>query len=252
MEIIAQRHHRIDILDAIRGFAILAMVFYHALYDLVYLFNVDIGPLAYLRYLEPPFAGAFILLAGVSSRFSHSNFKRALKVAAVAALVTAGTLLFTPQDAIYFGILHFMAAAILLYALAGRLLEKIPPAAALPLWLALFILTYQMPETYFVGLRGLFGFTLPGALQSVPWLFPFGIPNANFASADYFPLVPWLFLFLAGAVVGKPIRDGRLPERFYTARVPFFAAAGRNTLLIYLLHQPVIYGGMLLFFRVFH
>jgi uncharacterized membrane protein len=254
------------------------MVVYHALYDVNDVFGFHVWIFDYLSVLEPYFAGAFILLAGVSCRFSHSNAKRGLRVFGIAMVVTLVTVLFSvlvsPGQEIYFGILHFMGIAILLYALIRRPVDKIPPYVALPLYIVLFAVTYNMPWNYQVGLPGLFTLQLPVSLAYVSqtlvsnldaffrinlpaWvsgvvgLYPLGLPGADFTSADYFPLIPWFFLFLAGTVIGVPIKDHKLPDKFYTARVPFFAAAGRNTLMIYVIHQPVIYVILLLLFNIF-
>ena len=253
VELLARRHTRIDILDAVRGVAILAMVVYHALYDVEDVFGVRLPLFEALSVLEPPFAGAFILLAGMSCRFSHSNVRRGLRVLAVAMIVTAVTALFSffvaPGQTIVFGILHFMGVAILLYAGLGRAADRIPPVCAAGLWTVLFALTYSLPWSFSVGLPGLFSLPLPGWTQHVPLLFLLGMPDAGFRSADYFPLIPWMFLFLLGTVLGEPVREHKLPGWFYTARVPVLAAAGRNTLLIYVLHQPVIYLVLLPFFH---
>lgn len=254
MELIARRHSRIDILDAVRGVAILAMVFYHGLYDIADVFGVRMPLFDALSVLEPPFAGAFILLAGISCRFSHSNVRRGLRVLAVAMVVTGVTALFSyfvsPGQTIWFGILHFMGTAILLYALVAKVVERIPRPVAAGLWAVLFILTYSLPWSYAVGLPGLFSLAVPAWARNVPLFFLLGLPDTAFTSADYFPLVPWMFLFLLGTVLGEPIRERKLPAWFYTARVPVLAGAGRNTLLIYVLHQPVIYLLLLLFFRL--
>lgn len=255
MQLIIRKNNRIDVLDALRGIAILAMVFYHGMYDLCDIFNVNIPLFSFLTVLEPPFAGLFILLAGTSSRFSHSNVRRGLRVLAFGMIVTAVTMLFTrifgSDQSIYFGILHFMGCAILLFEPVRLLADRIPRKVALPLWLALFAVTYLMPQAGYIGFPG-WHLAMPASLFSTPWLFPLGFPSANFFSADYFPMIPWFFLFLAGTVIGLPIRERRLPEKFYTARVPFFATAGRNTLLIYVLHQPVIYGLLTLIFTLLH
>ena len=267
MELVVKKHSRIDILDGIRGVAIISMVVYHALYDVNDVFGFHMWIFDFFTLLEPWFAGAFILLCGLSCRFSHSNVKRGVRVFAVAMAVTAVTVLFSvffaPGQEIYFGILHFMGVAILLYVPLRRPLDRIHPYAALALYLLLFAATYTMPWTYQIGFPGFslqlpaslyyasdtlcrqidafFRISTPSWLPDVIGLYPIGLPGANFASADYFPLIPWFFLFLAGTVIGVPVKEHKLPEKFYTARVPFFAAAGRNTLLIYVLHQPVIY-----------
>lgn len=244
MELIVKKHTRIDLLDAVRGVAILAMVVYHALFDLTDIFGIKIALFSQLEFLEPPFAGAFILLAGLSCRFSHNNVRRALRVLALALAVTLATALFLPDEAIWFGILHFMGVAILLYIPFRRLLDTLPAAVSISVLAVLFILTYSLPTSGLIGIPGAFGIVLPSSLYSTPFLFWMGFPNASFTSADYFPLLPWIFLFFIGAVVGIPVKEHRLPERFYTVRIPFLAAAGRNTLLIYALHQPILYGVM--------
>ncbi|HEX3025962.1 MAG TPA: heparan-alpha-glucosaminide N-acetyltransferase [Clostridia bacterium] len=249
MELIIKKHSRIDLLDAVRGIAILAMVFYHALFDLQDVFQINTHIFSMLEIFEPPFAGAFILLAGVSCRFSHNNYLRGLKVLALAMAVTVVTVLLIPGQSIYFGILHFMGVSILIYALFGRWIEKIPVRAGLVLWGLLFVLTCLLPLTGSIGIPGLWMLVIPGSFYSIPGSFLFGLPGPDFYSADYFPLIPWIFLFLAGAAAGLPIRQNKLPEKFYTMKVPFLAAVGRNTLLIYALHQPVIYGLLFLFVK---
>lgn len=241
-----------DSLDAIRGIAILAMVFYHAFYDVSDIFGFNIPFFNILMLLEPPFAGAFILLAGVSSRYSHNNIKRGAKVFIFGMVVTAVTLIFIPSQSIYFGILHFMGVAILLFELVKPAADRIPAKAAFVLWTALFAITFMMPETHIIGIPGLFGVTLPKFLQSTPNIYALGFPDSNFYSADYFPMIPWFFMFLIGTIIGIPIKNHRLPEKFYTARIPFLASAGRNTLIIYVLHQPIIYGLLCLFFNLTH
>lgn len=274
--------NRIDIIDAIRGFAILAMVVYHALYDINDIFGFHIALFDMLTVLEPPFAGAFILLSGVSSRFSHSNTVRGVRVLVFGLLLTAVTVLLMPDQAIYFGILHFLGCAILLFALFRPALDKIPRQAALVLYLLLFAVTFRMPYAGAVGFPGwqavlpsawylpyarIFG-GVEGTLSAVglrgsflngtaaffanlfqTFLAALGVPGQDFFSADYFSLVPWLFLFLAGTVIGVPIKKGKFPQWFYDFKVPFFAQAGRYTLAIYIIHQPVIYGILYVIFK---
>jgi uncharacterized membrane protein len=245
----AEKKSRIEIIDGIRGFAIIAMVIYHAMYDINQIFNINlsffgVNIFQVLSYLEPTFAGVFILLSGVSSRLSHSNLKRGLQLAGIAVLLTIGTIIYSnvsgDNESIYFGILHFIAAAILLFALLRPLLDKIPAYVSLPMWTVLFVVTFNIWSSYFIGIPGIFGFTLPSIITNNQYLFAIGIPSSNFFSADYFPLLPWIFIFLIGTVMGVYVKQRRLPEKFYTAKMPFFAFAGRYTLLIYIIHQPIV------------
>jgi uncharacterized membrane protein len=240
-----------DSLDAIRGVAIIAMVVYHALYDVTDIFGYSVPIFSFLTYLEPPFAGAFILLSGVSSRYSHSNIKRGIKVLLLGFLVSAVTGIFIPSQAIHFGILTFMGCSILLFELLRPLCDKIPKMAAAVIYSLLFILTFNIYSKGFFGIQYFLEFNIPEFLKTTPFLYPLGFPEKNFFSADYFPMIPWFFIFLLGTVVGIPIKEHKLSEKFYTIKIPFWAAAGRNTLLIYVLHQPVIYGLLSLFTLVF-
>lgn len=254
MHIIIRKNNRIDIMDAIRGVAILSMVFYHTLYDIddIFGYRIPILDTMLFQIVRQPFTWAFILLAGMSSRFSHSNIKRGLRVLFFGYVVTAITLIFIPSQAIYFGILHFMGAAILLFELVKPAVDRIPSKLSFVIFSILFAVTFTMPDTYIVGFPGLFGFKLPVFLQNTPNIYFLGFPDGNFFSADYFPLIPWFFLFVIGTIIGVPVKNHRLPKKFYTARVPFLAAAGRNTLLIYVLHQPIVYGLLYIMFKILH
>lgn len=244
MQIIVPKKNRIEILDALRGIAIIFVVFYHLLYDMHDIYNIAIPffgtmPFEIVHQLVVWF---FILLAGVSSRFSHNNVKRGVQVLAFGMAITAITVIFFPSQAIYFGILHFIGCAVLLFVLVRPAVDRVPPHIALPALCMIFALTINLPDTHSLGFPGLLSIPLPDFLVNTPNLYPLGFPDGNFFSADYFPLIPWFFLFLIGTVIGVPIRERRFPKGFYSARVPFFSVAGRNTLLIYALHQPVFMG----------
>jgi uncharacterized membrane protein len=250
VQLIIHKGSRIDSLDAVRGFALIAMVFYHGLYDVSYIFGYWKPLFNALTPLEPPFAAAFIMISGVSSRFSHNNIKRGIRVIAFALIISAVTIIFMPSESIYFGILHFLGVAIILFELIKPAVDRISKKAALVLWSVLFALTYNMPLKHIIGIPGLFAVSLPKFLQTTPHIYALGFPDQYFYSADYFPIIPWIFIFLIGTVLGVPIKQHRLPEKFYTARIPFLATAGRNTLLIYVLHQPVLYGLLYAFFKI--
>lgn len=140
------------------------------------------------------------------------------------------------------------AGSFILFAALRPLLEKIPPLTGVLVSALLFFTTWHLPA----GRLSLFGVTLwqiPEALRSVPWLFPLGLHGASFASADYFPLFPWLFLFLAGSFLGVWAKEGKLPSFVYRSRSRFLAVTGKNSLLIYLLHQPVLMAVFLIVFQ---
>lgn len=241
---------RIPLLDELRALCILYMIFYHTGYDLAAIFGVNMpwfwgDVVSGIRYCV---AGTFMLLAGISCHFSRSNWKRGLRVLGCALLITLITWLFMPGQVVTFGILHFMGVAMLLYALLSPILQGANPLGGLPACLILFFYTLHTASGYW----DLFGFAavpLPRALYAIPWLFPFGITAPGFLSADYYPLLPWFFLFLSGTFVGSILRRLTLPAWMYKTHLPPLAFIGRHSLAIYLVHQPLIFAILYLLFR---
>lgn len=217
---------RIDIIDALRGTAVFLMVVHHFLYDLTEFLDAPdwlfTNPV--FDALHIVFAGVFISLAGVSSRFSRSNFKRGMLTLVAALIITAVTVIIDMP--ILFGILHLLAVCMLFYAAFGKLLEKLPPAVLLISSVLLTIGSNILIDKVHLE-------------SKIWWFFGFDVPG--FASYDYFPLLPWFFVFIAGTALGKFIKDKKLPNWFYRAKVPFLAPLGRHSLIIYMAHQPVLY-----------
>lgn len=243
--------NRVHLLDEVRGLSILLMVVYHTFYDLVIIFGVRISaffsPL--VQGLVVLFAGIFIFISGSVSHYSHSNIKRGILCFGCGMLLTLGTALIMPDELILFGILHLLGVCMLLFPLAVRLIRKIPPLPGLAGCLLLFLLLRELPFGI-IGIEGLLTLQLPSVLYSTPFLFWLGFPNTGFFSADYFPLIPWGFLFLAGGFFGVLLKSNRLPGWVYRSHIPPLAFIGRHTFLIYLLHQPVVYGVLWLVFQL--
>jgi len=227
-----ERPPRIWEIDFLRGLSIILMVGYHILYDLSELCGLrtligipfNLSTTAWSAAVMF-FAGVFVVLSGISSTFSRGNIRRALKLLALSIVVTVATYIFDSSSAIYFGILHCLGASILIY---GLTLEKSKPQAC------------AAAGAIVLGLSLAVSFLLKKSPVQFDWLLPLGIHSQAFASFDYFPLLPWLGIFLAGAVMGKSIYA---PKRsFIPKRLPptFFNFAGRHSLLIYIVHQPII------------
>ena len=246
---------RIYLMDELRGFAVFCMVFYHGFYTFAYLFHWAFGE-ALLRFFmpaEPWFAGLFILISGISSNLSHSNLARGAKLLVIALAVSLVTGLVVPQERILFGILHFLSVCMLLFGGLEALRKKrgrpAPPFrwGELAAFAALFALTLRVPSG-FAGIPYLLEIPLPAGLY-VYWLSPLGFCSPDFFSADYFPLLPWLFLFWAGYFLYDVVGRQRM-EPLRRSVCPPLGWLGRHSLLLYLLHQPVIYGVLLVVFRV--
>ncbi len=239
---------RIGLLDDLRGFAVVCMIFYHAFYLLSEVFNFSSGNWLFKAFMpaQPFIAGIFIAVSGVSSRLSRSNAKRGFKLLAVALALTFATVVLLPKIGlndfgIYFGILHFLSVSMLIFALAKPALNHINPAWGIVLCAVLYILTANIREGY-LGIAPDFKLIIPAPLYDLPYLFPLGIYGKSFHSADYFSLLPNIFVFLAGTYFGVYVKEGRLPKWTYKSRIKIFGVLGKHALLVYILHVPVIYG----------
>lgn len=234
-------------MDELRGFAVLCMVFYHAFYTCTYLIGWDFCRtlLKFFTPAEPWFAGGFIFLSGIAGNLTRSNLKRGLKLMVVAAAVTAVTVFVVPDEAIYFGILHLLSVCMTLTGLCKRWLDKIPLWLGFAVCMAAFLFTMGV-EYGFLGIAKLPLIQLPRAWYTTNWFVPFGIYSPTFFSADYFPIFPWMFLFLCGLFFGRYPAAGKFPAWTYRLHIRPLAFLGRHALIVYIAHQPVIYGvGML-------
>lgn len=239
---------RVPLLDEARGLSIILMVFYHLGYDLVAIFGVNLpffftGGMDFLRNV---IAGIFLFVSGICCHFSKNNLRRGAITFGFGLLMTAVTALTVPEQIIRFGVLHLLGASMLLFALLERPLKKLSPMVGFTLFLVLFLILYPLPTGG--NLPPPFTVALPSALYQSPYLFPLGLPGPSFFSSDYYPLLPWSLLFLAGSSLGGLVKAGRFPAPFYKSHIPFLATVGRNTIYIYLLHQPILYGVLSLLF----
>lgn len=215
---------RIHFIDAFRGVAIILMVIYHFVYDLTYFGWLDFDmnheqPWQALRYL---IMSMFIFTCGLSLSLAYSKyfdvrkyFVRLLKLGAAAACVTLTSLFLFPEAWIYFGILHFLLFCTLVCL----------PFIKLP-WLALILACvcfYIFHQQWF--------------FYRWPFYFLSFVPQG--ISQDFVPIFPWLGVAFLGV--------GLAPlARFLTFNLPestsFLKFIGNHSLIIYLLHQPILFG----------
>jgi uncharacterized membrane protein len=235
-ESLGKRSGRVDAVDCARGLALIGMGVYHLSWDLAdfHLISPVLPFTAPMRLFSHSVASAFLALVGVSLALAHRDglhlrafWRRLAIVAGAAALVTAASLVFAPGEGIFFGILHCIAVASLLAA----------PFVAAPAWASLA-----------VGLAAIAApFLVHSTLFDPPWLLWLGLGEAFPNTLDWRPLLPWAgVVFLGLGVARTPSVLGRLtsPERWRAASAPWRALcfAGRHSLPIYLVHQPILIG----------
>lgn len=221
---------RITLFDTLRGFTIISMVAFHACYDLAYIEGVPLPWFTgtpFQAFWRCSISWTFLFIAGWMASFSRNNFKRGGIYAAAAALVFIATTLASVDTPVTFGILFCMAACTLLVAVAKPVLQNVPAPMGLACSLILFALTYTVP----LGRYDIAG---------LAWL---GFPGPAFASGDYYPLLPYLFMYLAGfftSVIVDGITKGGYPAWTKRDWCPSLTAVGHASLIIYLLHQPLL------------
>ena len=223
---------RIWELDALRGVCILCVIVVHFLFDLSFFGGLDLTLPAWYVFLQEYGGAIFVVLSGVCVTLGSKSVRRGLIVFACGMLITAVTygmyrLGMSGADVVVkFGVLHLLGVCMLVYPA----FKKLPPAMLTVLGLVIAIT----------------GYAIRGIIVPQRWLFPLGLTCEGFTSSDYFPLFPQLGYFLIGAAIGKTAyREKRtlLPGSFQkTGIARFFCWCGRQSLFIYLLHQPIVYG----------
>ena len=228
--------------DTLRGLTLLSMIAYHGCWDMVYILGADWpwyqSSGAYLW--QQSICWTFILLSGFSFSLGRRHWRRGRLVFGCGAVVTAVTLVVMPGQEIWFGVLTLLGSCMLLGALLERPLGRVPAGAGLVLSAALFVLTRSVNRGY-LGFEGLRLAALPGELYRNMATAYLGFPFPGFRSTDYFSLVPWLFLFLTGYFFFR-LTGQRLAAAPDLGRCAPLEALGRRSLLVYMLHQPVLYG----------
>lgn len=212
-------------IDFSRGVAICLMASFHFVFDLNYYWDVPVSyQSGFWYYVGKLSAILFTFIAGVSASLSSRHIRRGLVVLGWGLVISLATYLLDPQTYIRFGILHMQGSCMLLFPL----LKNLRPA-----WLAV------------TGTAVFFAGKWTAELTGPAFLLPLGVMPTGFQSLDYYPLLPWAGLFLYGAALGK-LGFGDQAPRSQPQPQPFwarpFSLAGRHSLAIYLIHQPVLIG----------
>ena len=239
--------NRICFIDEIRGLAVFCMIFYHAFYLFDSFFGWEWAEKMFYFFmpLQPIFAGIFIFICGISCTFSKNNLKRGLVLLGVAIGFTVVTAVVMPvlgfvDCEIYFGILHFLSVGIIIHSLLSKWKNKLTPAVGVILCAVLYAFTSTVENGY-LSYGDLLYLEIPDVLYGYDYLMPLGIHSPGFYSADYFPLVPDIFIFFAGVFCGSYFLQKGYPQWSRSERIRFFGFLGRHALPIYVVHMPAVY-----------
>ena len=236
-----QRHFWID---NIRAIAMISMIIFHAVWDLVYLYGMDWdwyrSDMAFLW--QQSICWTFILLSGFCWSFSRNPLKQGIIVSAGGLIVTAVTLLVSYDSRVIFGVLNLIGASALLLIPLRKHFDKIPAKTGFVLAFMLFAFTYRINYRN-LGFFGIEFIELPLDLYKNLLTALLGFPDPWFYSTDYFSVLPWSFLYFAGYFLYRIWRTGDIPDaKCLDKEIPLLTWLGRHSLIIYMLHQPVIYG----------
>ncbi|MBP3893308.1 MAG: DUF1624 domain-containing protein [Atopobiaceae bacterium] len=233
---------RMAAFDVARGFSVISMVLFHLCYDLRFIYAKD------LAFFRPPFqdiwrasiSWTFLFIAGCMCSFSRNGLKRASRYLLAALAVYVVTSIAAVDVPISFGIIFCMGSCTLIEYVLQRLgLSPQTRLAACVLFLV-FLMLRGVPSGY-VGLSSA-PLRLPQWLYSTPYLSFLGFPGPGFASGDYYPIIPFLFMYLTGVSMGRYWKSSGYPEWFYSLRCAPFEWVGQHALPVYIIHQPLIIG----------
>lgn len=227
--------NRSNVVDLMRGFAVALMIVFHFCYDLTYY------QFAGFDFYHDPFwlnfrtfiVSLFLLVVGISQSLAFYGkvprnriIKRLLILLVLSLLISIATYFIFPGRTIVFGILHFILVASII---------------ALPF-------TRYPLVSLISGITAVFiGNTFTSELFNQSWLHWIGFMQYKPATEDYVPLFPWLGVVLIGIWVGHTLLSSGNGRRILNADLPvpgkrLLEVAGRHSLLIYILHQPILFG----------
>ena len=227
---------RFLIIDIVRGVAIIAMVAYHLCWDLSYFrfIAADVGYDPQWVFIARSILAVFLFLVGIGLVLGHGNgirwqsfWRRWIFVVAGALIITAATYFVFPQSFVYFGVLH----AIALFSLMGLAF------VLTPLWLPMVVGAVVIALPFFHS-DPLFN------QKAWSWLGFWQVPPPT---NDLVPVFPWFGAVLVGIIAARLVLASGLSVRLAsiapTGRLPrLLAFLGRWSLLIYLIHQPILLG----------
>ncbi|MDJ0613445.1 MAG: heparan-alpha-glucosaminide N-acetyltransferase [Rhizobiaceae bacterium] len=230
---------RVEFLDFARGGALIAMTVFHFAFDLELFGFQERGFInqAHWKYFARAIASSFLILTGFSLFLAHVGGiswpkwqKRLAMIGGAAILITIATYFATPDQYIFFGILHQITFA----SVAGLVFLQLP-------WFITFAIA-----------MGIFwiGQTTHLSMFDPQWLWWTGLSEVTPTSSDFVPVFPWFSAPLIGIALAKLCDErgwlAQLAKPQFDSRIGRgLKFLGRHSLVYYLLHQPIMIGFIL-------
>ena len=206
------------------------MVLFHLMYNINYYQKLTWYDGTLLNKIwQISIATSFFTISGLTSNFLNpsKNIKRGIITSLIGFAISLVTYLFAPEQLIIWGVLNGLGACMIITGLLQKYI-KINPKLFFVFFL-LFIITYNVPRG---SLNGIFNNLYDKNL------FILGFPGESFTSSDYFPIIPWAFIFVGGYLLGKFVN---IKDKSSISNDSLLAKIGRHSMEIYLGHQIILY-----------
>lgn len=223
-------------IDALRGIALLMMLVLHAIWCLDYLdFNVNMT----IYFIQPIVPALFLIVAGISLHLSccrnndytkwlKSSIRKSIVLITLGLMITIVSVIFFPNMPVIIGILTCIG----LCSLMGIVLVRLNVDVLIVITTFLIMLGFAISN---ISIGNNYLSYIIGFKTSIP-------------SIDYFPILPWLWCLSFGIIIGRSwypngIRDFKI---MFPEKLTSLCWMGKHSLVIYLIHQPIIYFSLLL------
>lgn len=197
------------------------MMYFHVVWSMNELYGYQIVYDSWINFIIGRISAIlFILISGIVFSFGKFNIKRFLLLAAIAISISAISYIYNSDYSIIFGIIHFFA----LSSLVAVVFTNMNKYIVIAIWLCILAGWWWINSIYIHS----------------NYLFFIWLVSKTFQSADYYPLIPWFGIYLLGIWLSKifyKTQKNIFWNIFNFGPINFI---GRNTLLFYIIHQPII------------
>lgn len=243
---------RLNLIDTVRGITILSMIGFHACWDLYYFglgITLDDLNSTPFHIWQQSICWTFIFISGYCFLLGHHHIKRSAMCLGGGILITVITGIFVQDQIDIFGVLWLLGISgfitilwdkVYIYLFKNR---KLFAVLGFISCVFLFVLFRNVNEG-FLGFEGWNLIRLPKELYNGYFMTLLGFMMPGFYSSDYFSIIPWFFLYLAGYYTRRILENSSFEKNVLSLNIKPFGLMnkiGRHSLIIYLLHQVVLF-----------